>query len=157
MPHISVGSCSPLSHLSFFYSLQRTCNFTSLLSVSPFLTEQFLTTVLGGWEELSTSVCAALLHPQDKKEHIDFLCSQRVKSGKEHSLGAMQGPSSEGNRIRTEAPGKSTPASQQIPCCSITSQPSALDGASLGNEYEQDAHKPAHFFANAISEPAFPR
>lgn len=52
----------------------------------------------------STSVCATLLHPQDKKEHIDFLCSQKVKNGREHSLGAMQGPSSEGNTIRDRSP-----------------------------------------------------
>lgn len=43
------------------------------------------------------SVCATLLHPQDKKKHIDLLCSQRVKGGREHSPGDMQGPSSEGS------------------------------------------------------------
>lgn len=45
----------------------------------------------------TTSVCRTLLHPQDKKKHIELLRSQRVKSGREHSLGDMQGPNSEGS------------------------------------------------------------
>lgn len=149
----------PSQHLSFFSSLQRTCNFPSSLSVSLFFFSRVIFKCcpkrLG--RTTTTWVCVTF-HPQEEKKHIVLLCSQRAKSWRGHSLGSMQSPSSEVAVVRDWSPWwihSSIPTNPMFG--SITSQPSVLDGASLGNKYEQDTHEPAHFFASAISEPAFPR
>lgn len=86
-------------HLSFFFSPQRTCNFCSSLFVSLFFSSRVIFKGCRGrlGRTKTTCVCATLLHPQEQKKHIVLVCSQRVESGREHSLGDMQGPSSEGS------------------------------------------------------------
>ena len=55
--------------------------------------------------------------------HCSSLQSERVRSGRAHSLGDVQDPTTEAGEkqwLGTEAPGEPDPASQQVPCPAVS-------------------------------------